>query len=205
MSRDTILEFARQRGEGFILSAASLKDLGSPFVIMRTLIRLEKTEEIAEICRGRYVVLIQGSYGPYPPEVHTVLPFIEHETGHPILVPGICAANLLDLTTQIPMRQCYITAGPSMELHFGKHVVEIRHVDEWLVQMPNTAAGNAIRAVDFLGEHFAEDGLRKLRGKMSDADWSTMAMAPGLPEWFHAALEASGRSPDIEETPDECE
>ncbi|WP_370987192.1 DUF6088 family protein [Bradyrhizobium sp. DN5] len=55
------------------------------------------------------------------------------------------AANQLGLATQLPVRQVYLTSGPSRELHLGKQVVGFKHAPRAQLTMANRRAGEVVR------------------------------------------------------------
>jgi hypothetical protein len=141
------------------------------------------------IGRGLYVLTVPSSFGMLPPEPHKVIEFLERETSEPIVAHGIAAANQLGLTTQVPMRRLYITAGRALQLSFGKSVVEVRNVPRWLMALPHRPGGDAIRALEWLGEVHAPAALERLRATLAGDEWLALVGArPRLPEWLAAAI-----------------
>jgi hypothetical protein len=60
------------------------------------------------------------------------------------------------LTTQVPVRSVYLTSGRSRKMHLGKQVVELRHAPRWQLALANRPAGEAVRALAWLGPERAE-------------------------------------------------
>ncbi len=70
-------------------------------------------------------------------------------------------------------------------MSFGKQVVELRHAPRWQLTLANRRAGQAVRALAWLGPEGAEAALATLKRKMPPGDFSELvAVAPRLPSWL---------------------
>ena len=102
-----------------------------------------------------------------------------------IISNGAAAANALGLTTQAPVRSVYLTSGRSRTMSLGKQVVELQHAPRWQLALANRPAGEAVRALAWLGPDEAESALQTLRRKMSpEAFGELVAVAPQMPTWL---------------------
>ena len=107
------------------------------------------------------------------------------EAGSLLLSNGAAAANALGLTTQVPVRSVYLTSGRSRKIHLGKQVVELRHAPRWQLALANRPAGEAVRALAWLGPEKAEAALTTLKRKMPPGVFGELvAAAPQLPTWL---------------------
>ncbi len=79
------------------------------------------------VTRGFYVAVKNSRLGPVSPPVNKIVDSLASITGHAIVRHGAVAANALGLTTQVPVRQIYLTDGRARTLNLGKQVIEIRH------------------------------------------------------------------------------
>ena len=91
---------------------------------------------------------IQTRFGMRTPYVEDVLNELR-AAGEKIVPHGAAEANRLGLTTQVPVREIYLTSGRSRRLHFGARVVELRNAPERLLQPGRD--GQIVRARDLLG------------------------------------------------------
>src|SRR3546814_9845433 len=83
------------------------------------------------------------------------------------IVPSRSAASkTLGLTTQVPIRSVYLTSGRSRTMNLGKQVVELRHAPRWQLALAHKPAGEAVRALAWLGPEKAEAALKTLRRKL---------------------------------------
>ena len=95
------------------------------------------------------------------------------------------AANMLDLTTQVPVRPVFLTSGRSRKMTLGKQTVELRHVPRWQLTLAHPEAGAAVRALAWLGPGKADGALKTLKRKLSsEAFEELVSAAPQYPAWL---------------------
>lgn len=189
-----IIEHAEGLGEGAVLTARGLLHLGERYAVDQALSRLARAGTLMRVSRGRYVLPVASRFGALPPEPSKVIAHIEEETSEPVLPHGIAAANALGLTTQVPVRRIYVTAGRSQELRFGKSIVQIKHVPRWQTLMPHRQAGAAIRALAWLGREHAPEALQKLSRSLPEKEWLALTAArPQMPTWMAQAVSEASR------------
>ena len=134
---------------------------------------------------------IQTRFGPCAPCVEKSLASLSSLWGETIVRSGGAAANALGLTTQNPVRSVYLTSGPSRRLHFGALVVQLRHAPRWKLAAPHRPAGDAVRALAWLGPGEVETGIEAIMPKLSAEDLGELAVACAiLPTWMAAPLSA---------------
>src|SRR6266568_7636728 len=145
--REDILKAAAGAPEGATLVAKDFLHLGSRAAIDQALSRLVRGKELLRAGRGLYVRPVQSRVGLHPPAVGKVVEAIGAGKGETIVPHGATAANALGLTTQVPVREIYLTSGRSRSLTLGSQVVELRHAPAWQLTHPGRASGDAIRAL----------------------------------------------------------
>ena len=134
---------------------------------------------------------VQTRFGPCAPCVEKALASLSSLWGEAIVPSGGAAANALGLTTQNPVRPVYLTSGPSRRLHFGALVVQLRHAPRWQMVAPQRLAGNAVRALAWLGPEEIETGIEAIMPELSAEDLGELAVACAiLPTWMTAPLSA---------------
>lgn len=186
----TIMEYAEGLPEGSVIHAKALLHLGNRAAVDKALSRLAKSEQLLRLYRGFYVRLREGRLGDrlikYPPFPHLVVESIARTTGESIAPNPAVTACILGLTTQNPIRDIYITSGPSRWLKFGgTRVVEMRHAPRWQFSVGNRMSGKVLRAANWEGPRRAADALHKLRSELSPSDLhEMMAACPKLPPWL---------------------
>jgi hypothetical protein len=110
---------------------------------------------------------------------------LEASSGDTVVASGAAEANSLGLTMQVPTREIYLTSGPSRRLKLGNREVELKHGNRWEMLLGKRPAGQAIRALMWLGPEQAPLFLDVLRSKLSSQEWDAMRQARAkLPSWM---------------------
>ena len=186
-----VLEHAATLPEGAALVAKTLLHLGSRPAVDQALSRLARSGDLLRASRGVYVLPIQGRFGVRSPEVSKVLQAWATQRGETVVGHGAAAANTLGLTTQVPVRQIFLTSGRSRKLKLGTQTVELRHAPPWQLIFPGQAAGDVIRSLAWLGPSGSKAALGKLRRKLPAAQLQEVANARArLPTWLAGQVSA---------------
>ena len=192
-----ILSQAEASSEGTLLCPSALLHLGSRAAVDQALSRLARKGELMRVCQGVYIRPIQTQFGVRPPAVEKVLESLSTLWGETIVPCGGMAANALGLTTQVPVRSVYLTSGPDRKLKVGGATVELRHAPRWQLTAPHRLAGDAVRALAWLGPKEVEEGLEAIGQKFSPEDIRELAASRALmPAWMAepvSAMVANGR------------
>jgi Family of unknown function (DUF6088) len=136
-----VINYVGQVPEGVPVAAKELLHLGARAAVDCNLSRLVRAG------RGLYVRPVAGRFGVRPPESTKVVQALAEQRGERIVPHGAAAANELGLTTQVPVREVYLTSGPTRKLKLGQQVIELRHAPAWQLVLPGRPAGAAIRAL----------------------------------------------------------
>lgn len=119
------------------------------------------------------------------PETTKVVLALAAQRGESIVPHGAAAANEFGLTTQVPVREVYLTSGPTRKFVLGKQVIELRHVPAWQLVMPGRPAGAAIRALAWMGPEQSGNAIQVLRKKLSKLELQAVVAVRGmLPTWM---------------------
>ena len=179
-----ILEHARGLPRGFPLLAEGFLHLGKRAAINRALSRLARREELYRIGHGIYVLPVISRWGKSAPFPYPTVIALAEQRGDRIVDNPAQAAYNLDVSTQVPMREIYLTSGPSRRLHFGKLEVELRHAPKWQLALGETPAGMAIRTIHYFGPRMTEYAAKKLRGVLDDKVREELAgISVRMPSW----------------------
>lgn len=98
--------------EGALIRSLDLWCMVSRNQASRELARLARRGRLMRVARGLYVTVTASRFGPVPPPVDKMIQSLADITGHAIVRHGAAAANALGLTTQVPVRQIYLTGRP---------------------------------------------------------------------------------------------
>ena len=186
-----LLEYASDLPEGTVLHPKSLLHLGSRTAIDQALSRLTRNGRLLRLCQGMYVTPIATRFGPRPPAVDKVIASLSKLRGETIVPCGGAEANALGLTTQVPVRSVYLTSGPDRRLKFGEVTVALRHAPRWQLVAPHRPAGDAVRALAWLGPEEVETSLEAIQRRLSHQDVEELAAARAvMPAWIAEPVSA---------------
>jgi len=182
---EQILAHAEGLPEGVPVSAKGLLHLGNRAAVDQALSRLAERGQLIRASRGVYLRPIASRFGTRAPSVQQAVEALANQRGEVIVSNGAAAANALGLTTQVPVRSVYLTSGRSRTMNLGKQVVELRHAPRWQLTLGKRPAGEAVRALAWLGPEKAEGALKTLKRKMPPSAFGELvAAAPQLPTWL---------------------
>jgi len=182
---EQILEHAKQLPEGTPVAAKSLLYLGTRAAVDQALSRLAERGQLIRAGRGVYLLPVMRRFGARAPSVEQAVEALAAQRGEVIVSSGAVAANSLGLTTQVPVRSVYLTSGRTRKMSLGKQTVELRHAPRWQLAMAHRPAGQALRALAWLGPERAETALQTLKRKLPPSEFSELvAAAPQLPNWL---------------------
>ena len=191
-----IMEHAFELPEGSLLCPNVLLHLGNRDAVDQALSRLARSGRLNRVCQGVYVRPVETRFGPRPPSVDKVIESLAALWGETIVPCGGAAASALGLTTQVPVRSVYLTSGPNRRLKLGEVMVDLRHAPRWQLVAPHRSAGDAVRALAWLGPQEVEENLGVIRRKLSAEDLDELAASRALmPAWIAepvSAMVASG-------------
>lgn len=143
-----------------------------------------------KITRGRYALPITSRFGIRPPSPEVVIAQLNREGAQQLVSSVAAAANALGLTTRMPVQQTFLVRSRSQKRYvFGKQQVTIRPAAAWNLLLPDRPAGQAIRALTWLGPDQASAALLTLRRVLPPAEWEAMlAVSAELPLWLAELL-----------------
>ena len=186
-----IMSHAASSPEGALLCPSALLHLGSRAAVDQALSRLARKRDLMRVCQGVYVLPIQTRFGPRPPALSKVLASLSRLWGETIVPCGGMAASTLGLTTQVPVLSVYLTSGANRHLKLGELAVELRHAPRWQLTAPHRPAGEAVRALAWMGPEEVEAGLEAIRPKLSAEDMRELAASRAvMPAWMAEPVSA---------------
>jgi Family of unknown function (DUF6088) len=186
---EKILSEAKRLPEGALISAKELLHLGSRPAVDQALKRLKQRKELMSIERGVYVRPVKTRFGPRAPAAEKVIGRFAATRAETIVPHGAAAANVLGLTTQVPTKLIYLTSGRSRKLKLGAQTVEMKHAPPWMLLPLHRAAGEAVRALEWIGERRAAEALTLLKQKLpQSAVEELIALRPVLPGWMSKSI-----------------
>lgn len=211
---EQILVLAASLQEGEPLQAKALLHLGRRAAIDQALGRLVRGGKLMRAGRGLYLAPIETRFGRRAPDSMKVLTALWRISRETIARSPASAANALGLTTQVPVREIYLTSGKSriLRMALGPETepavppieIELRHAPSWQLVLANKPAGEVIRAIAWAAgeggqrkrgrpsgglvdsrERAAARTLRKVLGLLPPGTLEELASArPLLPSWI---------------------
>ena len=186
-----IMEHAATLPEGTPLVARELLHLGNRAAVDQVLSRLVQRGSLLRAGHGLYVLPVESRFGTRAPSAVRMVEGLAAQRGETIVPHGAVAANALGLTTQVLMRAVYLTSGSSRRLKLGAQSVELRHAPVWQLIFPGRAAGEAVRALAWLGPEKAGEAIGKLRAKLQASELKEVVSARSrLPTWLAQEVSA---------------
>jgi hypothetical protein len=186
---ETILAEAKMLPEGALISAKELLHLGNRAAVDQALSRLEKRKELMRIGRGVYARPIHTRFGTRAPTPEKVVARLAETNAETVAPHGAAAANALGLTTQVPTKVVYYTSGPNRSFKLGAQTVELKHAPHWMLLQGKGAAGEAVRALAWIGHHQARVALGKLKQQLPESAMKELiALRPALPGWLSKSI-----------------
>lgn len=186
-----VLKHATQVPEGTPLAAKELLHLGTRAAVDQTLSRLVRRGALIRVGRGLYVRPVESRFGRRAPSAIKTVEGLATQRGETIAVHGAVAANALGLTTQVPVREIYLTSGRSRRLKIGSQIVELRHAPSWQLVLPGRGAGDVVRALAWLGPERASGVIQKLKPRLPPTELEEIASTRSrLPSWMAKEVSA---------------
>lgn len=167
------------------VSAKALLHLGNRAAVDQALSRLARRDRLVRAGRGLFLLPVEGRFGKRAPTIEETVRAIAVQSGEVIVASGAVAANRFGLTTQVPVRSIYLTSGRSRTIVVGSQALELRHAPSWQMLLSDRPAGEAIRALAWLGLEAAETGVAAMKARLTAGDFGELAaIAPQLPSWL---------------------
>jgi hypothetical protein len=182
---EQIMERAGTLPEGAPIAAKALLHLGARAAVDQALSRLVRRGRLMRAGRGLYLRPVESRFGPRPPSVENVVRAVREQRGEVVASNGAAAANALGLTTQAPIRMVYLTNGKSRTFSVGKQTVEFQHAPAWHLLLADRPAGEAVRALAWLGPEKAGMALETLKRRLGPSAFGELvSVGPRLPTWL---------------------
>ena len=180
-----ILSKAELLPEGGLFSPKEFLHMGSREAVDQTFTRLVKEKKLLRVGRGLYTLPLQGRFGTRPPSPERLLAALAEKTGETVVTHGAAAANRLGLTTQVPVREVFLTSGRSRTLRLGSRVLEIKHAPPWQLLLGESSGGALLRALAWLGPEQAEEAMPEAHKIIPADEWKAVAAVRSeLPAWL---------------------
>ena len=173
LTEKQIIARIRAHGRGFVFSTKLFSALTDDSASVRTaLSRLVQKQSIRRLAHGLYdLPIVHPSLGAIMPAMENVIEAIKKSDAIEVQVTGAYAANLLGLSTQIPMRIELYTSGPKRKIHFGKQEILLKPTTPRNMIGAGTKAGLIFHALRQIGkDNFTIEMIEQIKSQIEEKD-----------------------------------
>ncbi len=157
---------------GWVFTPADFLDLGSRIAVGLALMRHARAGTIRQLARGLYDYPIQSArFGTIPPSDESIAGALKGRDDFRLQASGAHAANVLGLSTQVPVRAVFLTDGRSRKVKLGKREIVLKNASSRQMATAGRVSGTVIQALRWIGQRYVDDRMiASLRRKISDSD-----------------------------------
>lgn len=173
LTEKQIIARIRAHGRGFVFSTKLFSALTDDSASVRTaLSRLVQKQSIRRLAHGLYdLPIVHPSLGAIMPAMENVIEAIKKSDAIEVQVTGAYAANLLGLSTQIPMRIELYTSGPKRKIHFGKQEILLKPTTPRNMIGAGTKAGLIFHALRQIGkDNITIEMIEQIKSQIEEKD-----------------------------------
>jgi len=135
---------------------------------------------------GNYSRKIDHELGALEPSAETIAKTLAGRDATRQQPSGAYAANLLGLSTQVPMKIVYLTDGRSRTVQLGNRQIILKNTTPRNMATANKISGLVIQALRYLGkDNITQVEIAKLKMRLSPSDRNQLvADIRYAPEWI---------------------
>jgi len=144
-------------GRGWVFTPNHFTDLGSRDAIASALKRHKQSGLIRQLARGLYdYPKTDSELGPLQPSTDDIAKALAGRDAARLQPTGAYAANLLGLSTQVPMKVTYLTDSLSRTVQIGKRQIILKRTTPRNMATAGKVSGLVIQALRHLGEEHVD-------------------------------------------------
>ncbi len=188
-------------GKGWVFTPAHFSDLGSRDAVASALKRYRQSGLIRQLARGLYdYPRTDPELGMLTPSPDSVAKALAGRDAVRLQPSGAYAANLLGLSTQIPMKIVYLTDGRSRTVQIGKKQIILKRTTPRNMATAGRISGLVIQALRHLGQkHVNEDVIARLDRRLdADAGKQLLKDVRFAPAWIADIMRRLGKNEETE-------
>lgn len=173
LTEKQIIARIRAHGRGFVFNTKLFSSLTNNSTNIRTaLTRLVQKNSIRRLAHGLYdLPEVHPKLGLMMPSIEKVIEAFKASEAIEVQPTGAYAANLLGLTTQIPMRIELFTNGPKRVITIGKQVIILKPTTPKNMVGAGTKAGLILHALRQIGkENINDEMIDQIKNQIEDKD-----------------------------------
>ena len=176
---------------GRVFTPYDFLDLGSPHSVGMALMRLVRSGALRRLARGLYDVPRQHPLlGELQPTADEIAQALSRRDGALVQPAQAMAANLLNLSEQVPARAVYETDGPSRIVKVGSLTIQLKHRPPRQVRNASPMSNLVFAALRSVGKaNVNQARVTHLRQTLSAKDRAALLKdLPLAPAWMHPTL-----------------
>jgi hypothetical protein len=173
LTEKQIIARIRAHGRGFVFTTKLFSVLIDDSASVRTaLTRLVQKQSIRRLARGLYDLPdVHHKLGKVMPSIEKVIEAIKASDAIEVQPTGAYAANLLGLSTQIPMIIELYTNGPKKTIGIGKQVIILKPTTPKNMIGAGTKAGLILHALRQIGkDNITVEMIEQIKSQIEEKD-----------------------------------
>jgi len=164
-----VLKRISAHGSGWVFTPEHFKDLGSRDAVASALKRTKQSGEIRQLARGLYDCPREHpKLGMLEPTVDDIAAALAGRDALRLQPTGAYAANLLGLSTQVPMKVVYLTDGRSRTVQIGNRQITLKHTTPRNMATAGKISGLVIQALRHIGQPHVDENIIAQLGNRLD-------------------------------------
>jgi len=158
-------------GRGWVFTPNHFKDLGSRDAIGSALKRYKQAGQIRQLARGLYdYPIVDPQLGPLQPVTDAIVKALIGRDAMRVQPTGAYAANLLGISTQVPMKIIFLTDGPSRMVQIGNRQITLKRTTPRNMATSGRISGLVIQALRHFGKRNVDDSIINQLDRLLDTD-----------------------------------
>jgi hypothetical protein len=173
LTESKILELIKAKGKGFVFTSKYFSSQADDVsVVTSALSRLVQKKVIRRLTHGLYdLPEVHPKLGEIMPTTQKIIEAIKVSDAIEVQPTGAYAANLLGLSTQIPMRIELYTNGPKKTIRIGKQEIILKPTTPKNMIGAGTKAGLILHALKQIGkDNVTDEMIKQIRSKIEKQD-----------------------------------
>lgn len=158
-------------GRGWVFTPGHFRDLGSRDAIASALKRHKQTGVIRQLARSLYDYPKEHpQLGLLSPPSDDIAEALAGRDAIRLQPSGAYAANLLGLSTQVPMKIVYLTDGAPRTVKIDNSEIILKRTTPRNMKTAGRISGLVIQALRYLGKEYVDDAMiQKLERRLDKA------------------------------------
>ncbi|MFC2157561.1 DUF6088 family protein [Acidobacteriota bacterium] len=187
-------------GRGWVFTPNHFSDLGSRDAVASALKRYRQSGLIRQIARGLYdYPKTDPEFGILTPSPEDVARALAGRDAVRLQPSGAYAANLLGLSTQVPMKIVFLTDGRSRTVQIGKMQIILKRTTPRNMETAGRISGLIIQALRYIGQQQMDDKIiAQLDHRLDkNAGKQLLKDVRYAPEWIANIMRQLGKKKEL--------